>query len=340
MASLPEDTSSRGLQKGGRLVARVRQTLEERGLLCGATRVLVGCSGGPDSQVLLHALHLLRDFHGCELVAASVDHGLREDAAREIGLARELAEKLGIPFVGLKVTVGAGASLQAHAREARYAALQACAREHGAERISVGHTLDDQAETVLARVVRGTSMEGLKGVVPLRADGVNRPLIDVRREDVLAHAAEHGLPFAHDPSNRDTRFTRVRVRQSLLPSLARENPHIVEQLSALADDVREVAEWLENDVKRARERLLSGTWERVEGMGYVRRSALKSLVHENTGHAIQRTHLMALERMLGGGGEVRLPGDVVAYLDGRKRLCFSRVEKRGRGDGRRSRKSD
>lgn len=325
---------------GRTLLERVQRTLSERALFRGASCVLVGCSGGPDSQVLLHALHLLREQHGCRLIAASVDHGLRPAAKDELAKVCALAYALDIPFVSLQVTVAKGASVQAQARAARYAALLSSAEAHGAQRVAVGHTLDDQAETVLARLLRGTSLEGLRGVAPARQDGVVRPLIDVRRSDVLAHAEEHNLSFAEDPSNRDPRFTRVRVRHTLLPSLAEENPHIAAQLSALADDVREVAEWLEKDVKRARDDLLLGTWKVGEGMGYVRRSALKSLAQENTGHAIQRTHLVALERMLERGGQVRLPGDRVAYLDEGRRLCFSRVEKRGRGDRRRSGRAD
>jgi len=321
------------------LAARVRLTLDERGLLRGATRVLVACSGGPDSQVLLHVLASLRDRHGCELVAAGVDHGLRPEAPEELNFAARLAAQLGLPFVSLRVVVPVGASLQAQAREARYAALLQCAREQGAQRVAVGHTMDDQAETVLARLLRGAGLEGLQGVVPRRADGVVRPLIDVRRRDVQRYAAEQQLAFAEDPSNRDERYLRVRVRRALLPQLEVENPRLTEHLAALADDVRDVSQLIAVDVERAQIALTRGgpdaghgsDGESREETRYVRRSALKLLVEQKTGTAIQRTHLIALERMLKEGGQVRLPGDVVASVGTGGQVCFSRVEKRGRG---------
>ncbi|MFT3921522.1 MAG: tRNA lysidine(34) synthetase TilS [Myxococcales bacterium] len=318
------------------LAARVQLTLQQRSLFRGARTVLVACSGGPDSQVLLHVLAGLRARHGCTLVAAGVDHGLRPEAASELALAEELAQQLEVPFMRLQVRVATGPSLQAQARSARYQALLACAQEHGAERVAVGHTLDDQAETVLGRLLRGAGLEGLRGVVPRRADGVVRPLLDARRAEVHAHAAEHQLRFARDPSNQDRKFMRVRVRNRLLPELEAENPRLTEHLAALADDVREVSQLLAGEVQRAKRALELGmNGADVEGAreetGYVRRSALKLLVEEKTGSAIQRTHLVALERMLRDGGQVRLPGDIVASIGTGGQLCFSRVEKRGRG---------
>ncbi len=324
MSSPPRSASS--------LLARVRDTLDARELFFGAKRVVVACSGGPDSQVLLHALWSLRDHHGCELIAATVDHGLRPEASSEAALVRELAEELAIAFVGLPVVVSPGASLQARAREARYAALLACAAGQAAERVAVGHTLDDQAETVLARLLRGAGLEGLRGIAPKRADGVVRPLLDVRRAEVLAYAEQVGLRFAQDPSNRDARFLRARVRHTLLPLLEQENPRLSEHLANLAEDVRDVSELLGPHVARARVELSSGRTTRgLEESPYIRRSALKLLVEQRTGRAIHRTHLIALERMLREGGQVRLPGDMVASLGSGGQLCISRVEKRGRG---------
>jgi tRNA(Ile)-lysidine synthase len=260
-----------------------------------------------------------------------VDHGLRPEAADEIANAEALAQRLDVPFVTLRVTVPPGASRQAQARHVRYSALSACARERGAQRIAVGHTLDDQAETVLARLLRGASVEGLSGISPRRADGVIRPLIDARRAEVHAYAVRHGLPHAHDPSNRDPRYLRARVRHQLLPLLEQENPRLSEHLAALSEDAREVAQLLENEVKRVRDALKKGTSKLGEESGYVRRSALKSLVEERTGRSLQRTHLAALDRMLEVGGQVRLPGGHVATLDSYGQLRFAKVSKRGRG---------
>jgi tRNA(Ile)-lysidine synthetase-like protein len=299
--------------------------------------VLVACSGGPDSQALLHVLHGLRAQHGCALYAAGVDHGLRAEAPAELLLAQRLAASLGIEFVVLRVVVPPGASLQAKAREARYGALLEHARSLGAQRIAVGHTLEDQAETVLARLLRGAGLEGLGGAAPRRADGVVRPLIDASRERVHAYTRAEQLPFAQDPSNRDPRYLRVRVRNEVLPSLQAENPRIVEHLAQLADDAREAGSLLAARTESALARAQGSVRALRDEPSLVRRFALKRLIERETGSALSRAHLTAVERMLideAGRGQVRVPGDVVVSVGPDGALSLERVTKRGRG-GRR-----
>jgi len=221
------------------VLARVRRTIVERGLIPSGARVLCACSGGPDSAALLYALSQLGRELGFELEAASVDHGLRPDAARDVACAGRQAATLGVPFHGLRVEVGEGASLQAHAREARYTALLRLASERGASRVAVGHTRDDQAETVLARLLRGSGLQGLAAIDPCRADGVVRPLIDCERGEVHALARAHFTEIAEDPSNLDPRFERVRIRAHVMPALLAENPRLTEHLAALADEARD-----------------------------------------------------------------------------------------------------
>lgn len=293
--------------------------------------VVVGCSGGPDSQVLLHVLHALQAEHGCSLYAASVDHGLRAGAASERALARELAQSLSVPFIELRVEVAAGPSLQAAARTARYAALLAFAREQGAECVAVGHTRDDQAETVLARLVRGAGIAGLAAISPRRADGVVRPLIDCARADVHAYARTAELPHAHDPSNSERRFLRVRVREQLLPLLEREDPQVVRHVADLADDARDAAALLRSLAQQARVRMEGQVARLREEPALLRRWVLRQLVEENTGAALARTHVTALDRMLWRGGEVRVPGDAVVSIAHSGELAIARVAKRGRG---------
>jgi tRNA(Ile)-lysidine synthase len=221
------------------VLARVRRTIVERGLIPRGASVLCACSGGPDSAALLYALARLGPELGFHLEAASIDHGLRPDAARDVACAGRQAAVLGVPFHGLRIQVGAGASLQAQAREARYAALLRLASERGASRVAVGHTRDDQAETVLARLLRGSGLQGLAAIDPCRADGVIRPLIDCERADVHAIARAHFSELAEDPSNLDPRFERVRIRAHVMPVLRAENPRLTEHLAALADEARD-----------------------------------------------------------------------------------------------------
>ena len=291
----------------------------------------MACSGGPDSQALLSVLHALAGELGYRLTAASVDHGLRPEASTEIALAAELAAQLAVPFVSLRVKVADGASRQAAARTARYEALLQCAKAHGAQRIAVGHTLDDQAETVLARILRGAGVEGLGAVSPLRADGVIRPLIDCRRELVHGYVAELGLANAADPSNLDPRYLRVRVRHGLLPPLLQENPQLLQHLAHLADDAREAGELLSARAAAVLAQAQGRAQPLRDQPGLIRRWALKLWVEGEARTLLTRAHLTALDHLLHVGGQVRVPGDVVVSLDADDRLCFTRVAKRGRG---------
>jgi tRNA(Ile)-lysidine synthase len=304
------------------IVARVRRTIHERALGLGGQRVLVACSGGPDSAALLHALHRLAPELGMTLYAASVDHGLRADAWRDVEVAAELARMLGVPFAPLRVEIPSeGASVLAKARRARYAALLSHAASLGAPFVAVGHTQDDQAETVLLRSLRGSGVAGLSGVEPRRGDGVVRPLLDCSRAEVHTHVAHHALPFVRDPSNDEPRFARVRVRRELVPAALREDPRALVHLAQLADDAREIRGWLDASGAALLERAASGP-EDLEAAVLlaaprpVRSAALGSWVRAITGRSASRAHLIGLERTLQGSGEALLPGGRVARLDG------------------------
>ncbi|MCC7534684.1 MAG: tRNA lysidine(34) synthetase TilS [Deltaproteobacteria bacterium] len=231
------------------LLADVRRALRRHAMIPRGSRVLVACSGGPDSTALLLVLARLAPEHGFTVVAASVDHGLRDAASREIDTLAELCERLGVLHLRAAVDV-AGArdvaprtqrSTQAVARTLRYRALFHVALAHDCTRIAVGHTMDDQAETVLQRVLRGAGIAGLAAMRPVRADGVVRPLLAVRRSAVRAFLAATRTSSAHDPSNDDRRYQRVRLRTDVLPRLEREDPRVVEHLAALAEEAAAVS---------------------------------------------------------------------------------------------------
>jgi len=208
-----------------------------RELQLSGGRLLVAVSGGPDSMALLHALAKLREERGLSLFAMGVDHGLRAAAASELDLAATLAEELDVPFQRAKVAVAAGGNLQARARDARYAVLDARARELEAW-LCTAHHADDRAETVLLRLLRGAGPDGLS-VLPPRAGRRVRPMLRASRADVLRHIQRHQLSVAEDPSNADPRFLRVRVRRELLPLLRDLSPNIVDHLNALAEQLAE-----------------------------------------------------------------------------------------------------
>lgn len=288
----------------------MRRTVRERALLEPGARVVVGVSGGPDSAALLDVLARLDDLR-VEPIAASVDHGLRPDAARDVEVARALAERLGVPFRAMRIEVRpAGEAIQAAARAARYRALGALAAEVGATAIAVGHTLDDQAETVLSRILRGASLVGLAGIEPRRADGVVRPLIDCRRAEVHAHVARFELPHRADPSNADPRFERVRLREGILPALAAEDPSVAVHLARLADEARAIRGLLD----AAADPLLedAGPILDLAGPAPVRARAIQRWIEARTGVPAKRAHLEALLR----GDDALLPGGLLARPEG------------------------
>ncbi len=230
------------------LLTLARRALRGEAALARGSTVVVATSGGPDSIALLHVMAKLEGELDVRVHAHGIDHGLRAEAARELDLAEELARSLGVPFARTAVTVTPGANLHARARRARYDALADAARAVDATAIATAHHADDRAETFLLRLLRGAGAGGL-AVLPARAwlehgRGVElvRPLIRARRTDVVAHVERHRLPFAEDPSNRDPRYLRSRVRAELVPLLEELGPGIVGHLEALADELVEVRE--------------------------------------------------------------------------------------------------
>jgi tRNA(Ile)-lysidine synthase len=190
-------------------------------MLRGGEVVLVAVSGGPDSVALLDALRALREWLSLTLSVVHVHHGLRPEADAEADAVRGLCGRLGVPCRVERVAVRREApwdGLEAESRRARHAALDRAARELGAARIALGHTVDDQAETVLMRLLQGAGPRGLGGMAPVRGRLI-RPLIETPRSTIEAHLRERGLASVEDPSNRDPRFLRNRIRHELLPFL-------------------------------------------------------------------------------------------------------------------------
>ncbi len=291
------------------IAATVRRSVRERGLLRSGDHVLVACSGGPDSSALLHVLHGLRNELGVTLCAASIDHGLRLESAQEVEKVRAFCSALGVPFDASRVEVPREAeSIQASARELRYAALHEIASARSASAIAVGHTQDDQAETILARLLRGAGLRGLSGIEPRRADGVVRPLIDCRRPAVLAYAQTHEVPFVRDPSNHQYSFERVRIRHEVMPVLELEDPRIVEHLCALGDEAAELNAHLNAQTPPLPDSGLRSVPRQMVAdlVAPVRVRWLRAWIERETGLTPGRRHLTELGRLLTGPGEVLL----------------------------------
>ena len=216
--------------------------------------VLVGCSGGADSLALAAACAFEAPRAGLRAGAVTVDHGLQPGSAdRAAALAGRLT-KLGLaPVEVAVVTVGSAGGPEAAARAARYAALNAAADRLDAVAVLLGHTRDDQAETVLLGLARGSGPRSLAGMAPVSADGrYRRPLLGVDRATTAAACAAEGLPVWDDPHNSDPAFARVRVRRDVLPALTRAlGPGVPEALARTADLFREDAAALDEWAARA-----------------------------------------------------------------------------------------
>lgn len=212
--------------------------------------VLAAVSGGPDSVALAHWLSVQARRKGLRVELFHVNHGLRgRAAARDAESVRALGKALGLRASVVSADVkGAarrrGLGLEDAGRRERYRLLAARARRGGFGAVATGHQLDDQAETVLLHLLRGTSLEGLGGIPPRRAlaPGVElvRPLLPLTRAEVLEYLAAHGLTWREDATNADPRFARNWVRAEVLPLLESRAPGVKERLAGIAEKVRNV----------------------------------------------------------------------------------------------------
>jgi tRNA(Ile)-lysidine synthase len=236
-----------------RVLERLTATARKHRMFVSGQTVLVACSGGPDSICLLHALVRLRRLFRIRLAVFHFDHQLRAGSGDDAAYVRRQAARLGLPFFLREAEdrPEPGQSVEAWARLARYAALTTAATEAAAEVSALGHTLDDQAETVLLGLVRGGGIEAVAGMPPvagLPPLGINavRPLIETTREEVLSFCRALGLRPRDDPTNRNRRFLRNRIRKEALPFLERTlDRNLKATLVRTAEHVRADANYLD-----------------------------------------------------------------------------------------------
>ena len=294
----------------------MRATISRYGMLPPDARVIVAVSGGPDSVCLFH---VLRELKIRVVAIAHLNHQLRgADSDEDQRFVAAMARESGLDFCGGLANIRGG-NLEQTARRARREFFHDLIRRGLADRIALGHTRDDQAETVLFRILRGSGLAGLAGILPVTAEGLIRPLLGVTRGDVETFLRERGIPWRDDASNRDSRFARNRIRHELLPRLKQDwNPHLTESLSRLADLAYEEERWWAAEIARlAHDELVvsKGAAEIPAGKlarlpRAVARRLIRYAIRQAKGNlqGIEYSHVERILRLPEAGGRTELAG--------------------------------
>ena len=324
----------------------VREALEAAQLT--GRRLVVAVSGGPDSLALLYALHRLRDELGLALHVAHLDHRLRgQDSAADAEFVAQTCAKLGIDCTVENVDVLAfrrehRMSLEEAAREVRYRFLANVAEQVGAEAVVLGHTSDDQVETVLMNVIRGSGLRGLRGMMPVSKQRIAgsdltlfRPLLNLPKQDTIAYCEALDLTPRADESNRSMEMTRNKVRLELLPLLREMNPAFGDAILRLARNANEALAVVEGAVDAAWSEAVSQVGEsicidreRFFELDAALRSHLviRALAHvKGDTQGIERIHVDdAVNAVIeSSGSQLHLPGGLLLIVEQRSALIYA-----------------
>src|SRR3954447_8196019 len=327
----------RGLRPGPKililiddLVRRVNGIITRYSMLQPGDRVGVAVSGGADSVVLLHVLQALSKDWNFGLYVLHVNHKLRgAESDQDETFVRDLAGALNLPFVGGQGRVPQS-NLEQNARRVRQAFFSEVRAEHQLQKIALGHSRSDQAETVLFRMLRGAGLAGLAGIPLAGRNALIRPLLTSGRSEIREFAAAHGILFREDSSNNNPRFTRNRIRIKTLPALSRDyNPNLEEVLAGTAqvagDEERYWSVVVENVYREASKRTKYGLildWNKLklEHLA-VRRRVIRRAIMEVRGNllSIDLRHIESVLQIIDskyGHDRVTLPGlDVIRSFD-------------------------
>jgi len=308
--------------------------------------VVVAVSGGADSIALLDALVRFRESKGLpgSIAVAHLNHQLRgEESDGDETFVRNLTGRLKLPVFIEKIAVAECAraekqNLEATARRLRYEFLRKVAEERGANIVVTGHTLDDQAETILMRLIRGSGAEGLRGVqqIVTLSESVKliRPMLEITRAEVIEHCEHYVLAFRSDRSNFLADFTRNRIRLELLPMMETFNPRVKEALARTSELITQDEDYLRIAADECLDKSREGSRLNVSALqkthAAIRRRVLRSWLRDKCGHLrrIDAAHIAAIESLISrhSGRRVELPeGRIIA----REFDCLKLVQKTG-----------
>jgi tRNA(Ile)-lysidine synthase len=271
------------------MIKSVIDTIQKYKLLSKNDKLIVGVSGGPDSICLLRHLNSFKKKYSLNINVVHLDHGIRDGSYKDLKFVKKVCENLRIPFYSKQINlkeISQSASLEQEARIARLAYFSSLAKRLKIKKLALGHNLDDQAETILMRVIRGSGLYGLSGILPERKISnltVIRPLIETKRKEIEKYLKNNKFSFVIDETNKKNLFLRNRVRNRLLPLLEEYNPKIKESLNILSQNASLDYELLEKIALK-----------------YFKRFRLKTVSHKKTSFNLERIAKLhpALIRML------------------------------------------
>lgn len=317
------------------IYGNVMEAVDSYGMLERQRGVLVGYSGGADSSALLHCMKRLCDERGLYLHALHVNHGIRGDEAeRDAAFCRDECARMGIDFTlecadipGLSEELGCG--IEEAARRFRYEAfMHKLGSDERLTCIATAHNADDNTETVIFNMVRGSGLAGMCGIPPIRvSDGVKiiRPLIACPKSDILEYCRENRIEYIFDSTNNDTAYTRNYIRHRVMPLLRHMNPSLCETVSRMTETLREDREYLEGEARRFiafnfHDGMIAlNAFENVSPA--VASRAVGELIAMAGGRSPERVHIEAVLSLVHSadeGASVSLPGGICAGIyDGR-----------------------
>ncbi|HBH87788.1 MAG TPA: tRNA lysidine(34) synthetase TilS [Syntrophaceae bacterium] len=243
------------------MINKVKDAIQKYGMLKKGECIIVAVSGGPDSIALLKVLALISEEYEITLITAHLNHGLRKEADYDEQLVLRISREMEITSESRKVHINSfrqetGRSIEDISREVRYQFLNDVAKKYHANKIALGHNLNDQIETVLMNVLRGSGSEGLKGMLPIRDSLYIRPLLGISRKKILSFIESHKIQYVTDASNTENLYLRNRIRNSLIPQLKKYNPNLEENLKNMAEIMR-----LEDDYMKTVSRAIISDWK-------------------------------------------------------------------------------
>ena len=243
---------------------KVLQTIKKYNMVKDEDKIVIGVSGGPDSMTLLNILNNLKEKLNIKIYVAHINHMIRKEADEETEYVRQFCENIGVDFFAKRIKVEEEAKKQKigteeAGRNIRYEFFEEVAKKVGANKIATAHNSNDNAETVLMNIIRGTSVSGLKGIEKVREGKFIRPIIECSREEIEEYCKEQKLDPKYDKTNYENIYTRNKIRNLLIPYLQKEfNPSVIEGINRLSSIAAEEEQFFNNIVEKEYKKLSIG----------------------------------------------------------------------------------